>query len=212
MTPRTTVEGKWSVHERPGRTLKRGRGLFGSVWGCLSLGSRAACRQERRRGRADPCGIRARDHCDANGLAGGLVGHGRWANENAVPKMQCGGTACFHRSIEGFYVTIGGVAVGGEASNSQASSWRDLRRFFLDRIGIESPRHGPERWTDPGALGSLRELIRGIPWSEHGGEPDHTRRIELAIDPSREDETAEAWVPALLGEDGFGVLVWPNSD
>ena len=50
---------------------------LGTVWGCLSSGDRASSRQKHRRGCADPRGFRARDHCDADGLAGAHVGRGR---------------------------------------------------------------------------------------------------------------------------------------
>jgi hypothetical protein len=69
----TTGMGTWSVRARPGQTLKRAGGPSGFLWDCLPRRPRASDRQEHRRDRADPRGIRACDRCDADGLAGGVV-------------------------------------------------------------------------------------------------------------------------------------------
>jgi hypothetical protein len=129
-----------------------------------------------------------------------------------IYEHQCGGTACFHRSIEGYYVPVGGLAVGGEAQLGKAPTGPDIREFFHLRVGIESPSSGAHGWTDPSALAELYRLVRGIPWWERGGVVNETKRLPLAIDGEREGEIVEGWIPVLLGGDGVGVLVWPNSD
>ncbi len=125
---------------------------------------------------------------------------------------QCGGTACFHRSLEGYYVPIGGVADASKEEWRMAAGWRELREFFANRVGIESPRQGAAAWKDPTALADLHRLVGTIPWWVHGGAPTRTERIPLTIDSNREAEIVEGWIPVLLGEDGSGTLVWPNSD
>lgn len=125
---------------------------------------------------------------------------------------QCGGTACFHRSLEGYYAPVDGVAVGSKEELRKAAGWRELREFFVNHVGIESPRQGAPAWKDPTALPELYRLVGTIPWWIHGGVATRTERIPLTVDSKREAEIVEAWIPVLLGEDGTGVLVWPNSD
>jgi len=136
----------------------------------------------------------------------------RWPS-GVIYGQQCGGILTLQRTIEGYYVPVGGVRVGGERDpNIPRFDWRDLRRFFLDRIGIESALGGPAEWRDSLVLAELRTIVGTIPWWIEGESIDHTRRLSLAVDDTRESQIVEAWVPVRLHDDGTGVLVWPNSD
>jgi len=112
----------------------------------------------------------------------------------------------------GLLRAVGGVAVAGEAELRNAPTGRELRGLFHERVGIESPQSGAHDWKDPSALAELYELVRRIRWSEHGGVAIETKRVPLTIDGEREGKIVERWMPVLLGADGVGDLVWPNSD
>ena len=134
------------------------------------------------------------------------------ASTGVVYEHQCGRTACLRRSIEGYYVPVGGVAVGGEPELLKAPTSREFREFFQQRVGVESPRVGPTGWTDHSAVADLYRLVGSIPWWEHGRAANETKRAALAVDGEQEEQIVEGWIPVLVGSDGAGILVWPNSD
>lgn len=150
---------------------------------------------------------------DPDGSIGDWVGVITRGPTGVIYEQQCGGILTMQRTIEGCYVPVGGVRVGSERDLKLGRfDWRDLQRFFLERVGIESPLAGPAEWRDPSALLELRRIVGTIPWWIESESPGGVHRLSFAIDATRESEIMEAWVPIRLPDEGTGVLVWPNSD
>lgn len=123
-------------------------------------------------------------------------------------EQQCAGTETNLRSIEGYFVPLGGlrfVADKGLFDPNQltevfhegnACTWGG-RAWNLPPNASELPEDRLER---------LRSLVEAIPyWTESD------QRLHLRVDEERLGELVEAWVPVLT-PDGPGVLVWENCD
>lgn len=118
-----------------------------------------------------------------------------------VYEQQCGGVACETRSVEGYYVPLGGARFDAETGR-------------IDLADLTAPfHHGTTCLYEAGLsavrLADLIEVVGSIPyWSREG---DDDRRTHLELDQSRLSELLEAWVPVLT-PDGPAILTWPNCD
>jgi hypothetical protein len=109
--------------------------------------------------------------------------------------QQCGGTACYHREVEGYFVPL----------------FRIWDNFFTvnDLSKVFHNDQGGCLWgtPSPDQVDRLLSVVKCIPyWDEQ-----HSCYERLGLDNSRLSEVVEAWVPVLT-PDGPGILTWPNCD
>lgn len=128
-----------------------------------------------------------------------------------VYMTKCGGRESLERSVEGYFVPLGGLSIHPDRRLNPM----DLRSpFHKDDScaygGVPSQPPVPNYSELPGhRLEQLIAAIANIPWWSEGGATDTTTRTPLALDERRLSEIVEGWVPVLTA-DGPGILIWPN--
>jgi Family of unknown function (DUF6210) len=107
-------------------------------------------------------------------------------------QQQCGGVACHHRELEGYFLPVSGVGapvvpsdLRGPFHRGEACTWRE---------------------PTPDGLATLRSIVEKVAMLENGEQAK-----PLVLDESRVREVLESWVPVLTPL-GPGVLTWPNCD
>lgn len=126
---------------------------------------------------------------------------------------QCAGIECAERSVEGYYVPLGGAMMDLDDGNVNAS---ELHQVFHREVRVGCP-FGGTAWKEHASalpadrLKDLRDALAKIPyWGREDG-PEGQRRTALRLDESRIGDLREAWVPVST-PDGPAILIWPNCD
>ncbi len=130
-----------------------------------------------------------------------------------IYEQQCAGTDCDQRSVEGYYVPLGGCRFDPEHGRIDFESLRAPFHdgdacYFGGKLIPASPntcKLPPERLTQ------LRAAVESITYWVSEANTEAQPRTRLRIDDSRLAELVEAWVP-ILTPDGPGILTWPNCD
>ncbi len=133
------------------------------------------------------------------------------APTGVVYKQQCGGTHCYHHSIEGYFVPVSRLELGDDRVSDD--------RFALDTNRLKEVFHHAVPGDDdacvfgqaiedlpPDRLARLIALVALLGY--HGADYD---RCAITLDRSRLALGCEAWVPVVT-PDGPGLLVWNNCD
>jgi len=110
-------------------------------------------------------------------------------------EQQCGGTATELRSVEGYYVPVGGILEGKVLTAEQLQSPFHTRRGCVWGP-IQSDR-----------LPELNRIVESIPY-----EASEVDRGCLRMDQTRLPEIVEAWVPVLIPNGQRAILTWQNCD
>lgn len=124
-----------------------------------------------------------------------------YAPTGVIYKHQCGGTACFQHSGEGFLIPVAGQKIAAPF----IPTGREFVAFFEQH---RLPYTG-DRWPDE-AVRELAALVAEVAvWY---GRPDGSDYGDaLALDTSRLAELTEAWIPVTT-DYGPAVLLFDNSD
>ncbi len=131
-------------------------------------------------------------------------------------EQQCAGVECAMRTVEGYYVPLGGWKTDPDAGRVE---WDELTNVFHRGVGPVGCPFGGAPWPSGSTnlrlpadrLEELRSAVAAIPyWGPEDG-PENQRRTGLRLDETRLGELAEAWVPVIT-PDGPGILTWPNCD
>lgn len=141
-------------------------------------------------------------------LLGVIVAHptGVWYEH------QCAGTETDLRSVEGYFVPLGGLRSVPDEGMFDPDQLTEV--FHKGNACVS----GGRPWNLPpntpllpqDRLQRLRALVEAIPyWTRDASDED--QRLCLRLDESRLGEVVEAWVPVVT-PDGPGVLVWENCD
>lgn len=128
-------------------------------------------------------------------------------------QQQCGGVECAQRSVEGYYVPLGGALL--EAADGFVDFAKLTAVFHQGkgcRFGGSPSRLPPNTPTlPPDRLDVLRAVVATIPYWRSEDGPAEEHRVGLRLDEDRLGELLEAWVPVLT-PDGPAILTWPNCD
>jgi hypothetical protein len=123
--------------------------------------------------------------------------------------QQCGGVDTIERSLEGFFVPLGGTSFDPEQGHLDSVG---LTAVFHDQgcqFGGASRDGKPQ--LPPERIEELRLLVEAIPYWVTSATGDSDRRDHLRLDDSRLADLVEAWIPVIT-PDGPGILTWPNCD
>ncbi len=150
---------------------------------------------------------------DPDGTAQSYVGVIIEHATGVVYEQQCAGIETAQRTVEGYFVPLGGCRFDPEAGNV---GFEELRAPFHKRRGChfggtpslespDKPRLPPER------IAQLKAAVEMITYWGPGDGSQDQQRTHLRLDESRLRELVEAWVPVIT-PDGPGILTWPNCD
>jgi len=125
--------------------------------------------------------------------------------------QQCGGLENHDRSVEGYYLPLGGVRFHSEEGDL---NWRNLAAVFHGADGscVYGGNSFREYQVFPAdRLAILLREIEAVPFWTFTEEGEADERVSLRFDESRFAELVEAWVPVLTPY-GRAILTWPNCD
>jgi hypothetical protein len=117
-------------------------------------------------------------------------------------EQQCGGVATLQRSVEGYYVPLGGPRFDPEQGTIDTSELR--APFHAGSACLWGELSEGERRDE------LRSAVAAIPFW-HNRDDGTEVRGHLVLNESRLGEVVEAWVPVVT-PDGPGILIWDNCD
>jgi hypothetical protein len=144
---------------------------------------------------------------DPAGTSESLLGTVIESKTGVVYATQCGGTACRHRLVEGYFIPLGGCKIDAEGGDINPT---ELRAPF--HRGRSCAWDATGETLRPERLEQLRKAIASIPcWETFPPNKGEDRQEPLQIDETRLAELCEAWVPVLTAN-GRGILLWANCD
>jgi len=146
---------------------------------------------------------------DADGTCHAYLGVVVSHPTGVVYRQQCGGVECLERSLEGYFVLLGGASFDMEQGRLRSEGLTAPFHQRGCRYG-GSPHDGTPQ-LPPDRLAALRRLVEAIPYWTPSKRGDDDVRGHLRLDEDRVLELVEAWVPVIT-PDGPGVLTWPNRD
>lgn len=150
---------------------------------------------------------------DPDGASNSYIGVIIQFSTGVIYEQQCAGTDCDQRSVEGYYVPLGGCRFEPERGRIDFES---LRAPFHDGdacyFGGRPYPASPDTCKLPlERLAQLRVAVESITYWAFESDFDSQPRTHLSLDESRLAELVEAWVPVHT-PDGPGILTWPNCD
>jgi hypothetical protein len=142
---------------------------------------------------------------DPDGTLPGLLGVVIAYPTGVRYEHQCAGTETVMRSVEGYFVPLGGPS-------TVPAQLTEVFHKGSACVWGGTPQGLPPNTPDlpPDRLERLRALVEAIPYSTQS-DADSNERGPLRLDDSRLGELVEGWVPVLT-PDGPGILVWENCD
>lgn len=123
-----------------------------------------------------------------------------------VYSQQCAGVATQHRLVEGYLVILGATSVDFDHPPLKTES---LRTVFHDGDACMWPWIGDQ--VPEERIAELARLVSRISFWASEPITSEGYLMPLALDLSRRDEIAEAWIPVVT-PDGPGVLLYENCD
>ena len=119
-------------------------------------------------------------------------------------EQQCAGTGCNQRTVEGYFVPLGGPKL--DPTNGKVDP-DELRAVFHTGKACSQ---GNGSTMSKERIENLRKLVGEIPfWVADDNLVNP--RSNLTLDDSQLSEIEEAWVPVQT-QIGSGILVWDNCD